>query len=175
MAIFRQKDMSHRPYLSWLSEMHALLRSKSGASLESAIPKDADRVELIRTALHHGDGNVFALGLRLSECLSEGQKQEMFQDWMQLARSAHGPVDFVRRLIASLPRDWVLARIDSHVENILKGEEYDDYWMMIELLEQLAPDKAAALAKRALSHADPEIRELGELAMERLAARSASA
>ncbi len=167
--------MSDRPYLPWLREMHPLLRAKSSAALESAIPKDAERVQLVRTALRDGDGNVFALGLRLSEILSEGQKQEMFEDWMQLARSAHGPVDFVRRLIASLPRDWVLARIDSHVAAILQGEEYDDYWMMIELLEQLAPDKATTLAQRALAHADPEIRELGELAMERLATRPASA
>ena len=35
--------------------------------------------------------------------------------------------------------------------------------------ERFAPDKAAGLARRALAHVDPDIRELGEMALERLA------
>jgi tetratricopeptide (TPR) repeat protein len=98
--------------------------------------------------------------------MSLEEKQRLFPELIQRARSAHGPVGAIREIIYSLPRDWVLERIDAQVEPILRAGEYDDYWMFLELYERLDPLRAVKLARRAASSADAAIREFG---LERLA------
>lgn len=163
--------MSRESQIQLLERLTQSDLQNGGPSWQSLIPPETNRLALIREALSLRQGNHRAIGLQLAAGLADDDKKELFPDFMQLARAAHGPIGFVRAWIASLPRAWVLERIDPHVEAILRDEEYDDYWMMLELLEHIAPDKAAKLAKRARAHKNPEIRELGELAQERLAGR----
>jgi tetratricopeptide (TPR) repeat protein len=127
---------------------------------------NVDRVALIRAALKLPGGNNRAAAVALLHKLPQEEQQRLFPELIQLARSAHGPVGAIRKIIFSLPREWVLERIDAHVEPILRNEEYDDYWMFLELFERLNPMRAVKLARQAAGSADAAIRELG---FERLA------
>jgi len=120
-----------------------------------------DRVALVREALRMPGGNNRAAGIALLQRMKAEEQEQLLPELIQLARAAHGPVGMVRKLILSLPCKWVLDRIASQVDAILRGEEYDDYWMFLELYEQLDPALAVALARRAATHQDPDIRELG--------------
>lgn len=135
---------------------------------EEFFSASVDRVRLVRRGFRMPGGENRAAALALFRHMSLEEQQELFPDLVQLARAAHGPVGAVREAIRSLPREWVLARIDGEVETILQAEEYDDYWMFLELLEQLDQRRACMLAQRASAHSDPEIRELGLLHRERL-------
>ena len=131
---------------------------------------DVDRVGVIRYGLkHQRGGHERGLVFHLLRGASPAQLQELFPELIQLARAAHGPIQRVWELILSLPRDWVLNRIECEVNPILAGEEYDDYWMFLELYERLDHSLARRLAERALAHADPDIRERGEMTLEHLA------
>src|SRR5262245_48350636 len=124
-----------------------------------------DRVGVLRAALRGPDRMT---GILIAPCLKEEERKELFPEWVNLARAAHGPVAAVRQIIASLPHDWVLAHIEPEVEKILVNEEYDDYWLFLELYEQLDTDLTLKLARRAAAHLDPDIREMGEDYLERL-------
>ncbi len=119
-----------------------------------------DRVALIRQALRN-PGRDRMTALALLKGMAVDEQQRLFPELIQAARAAHGPVGAVRGLIQALPRDWVLAHIEPEVNAVLAGEQYDDYWMFLELYHQLDDSKTLALARRAAAHADPEIRALG--------------
>ena len=138
------------------------------AAQQEFLTRSANRVGVLREAMRtfgiHGHA-----ALRLLRQVTIDEQEQAFPELIQAARYANGPIGYVRDLILALPRTtWVLAHIDALVEPILAGEEYDDYWVFLELYEQLDPERAMKLARRAIAHADPEIREVGELAMERL-------
>ena len=107
-----------------------------------------------------------AAAVALLQKMSPEEKQDLFPELIQLARSVHGPAGAVREILFSLPPEWVLERIDAQVGPILRDEEYDDYWMFLELYEKLDPMRAVRLARRAAGSADAAIRGLG---LERLA------
>lgn len=120
-----------------------------------------DRVALVREALSKSGGNHRAAAVALLQTMSNEEQQQLFPELVQLARAVHGPVAMVRTIIASLPREWVLRRIDAEIETVLEGQQYDDYWMFLELLAKLDHERAVNLARRAAESDDPEIRELG--------------
>jgi hypothetical protein len=120
-----------------------------------------DRVGMVREALEKGDGNHRATAVALIQKMPGYEQERLLPELVQLARAAHGPVGAIRGILVSLPRDWVLANIDAEVDKGLTGEEYDDYWMFLELLAELDLERARQLAHRAAAHSDPEIRELG--------------
>jgi hypothetical protein len=120
-----------------------------------------DRVALIRRALKLPGGNNRAAAVALLRKMPPQEQQLLFPELIQLARSAHGSIGAVREIILSLPREWVLQRIDAEVEPILRNEEYDDYWMFLELYEKLDPVRAVNLARRAAGSANAAIRDLG--------------
>jgi len=147
------------------------------AAYEEFFRPDVDgviRYALIRNALRLPGGENRATALALLERMPVEEKKALFPELIQLARSAHGPVGKVREILLSLPREWVLARIDAEVEPILRNEEYEDYWMFLELFERLDPGRAVALARRAALHADPDIRELGLELLARLVAEESA-
>jgi len=129
---------------------------------------EVDRVALVKDALRMAGGNNRATAITLLQRMKAEEQKQLFPELIQLARAAHGPVRVVRDIILSLPRQWVLAQITAQVEAILRGEEYDDYWMFLELYQQLDPGLAVGLARRVANHADPDIRELGFRQLARL-------
>jgi hypothetical protein len=151
--------MSETAIVSWDSVADEFARGET-APAEFFRP-GVDRVALIRGALKRPGGKDRMAAVALLQKMPLEEKQLLFPELIQLARSAHGPVGAVREIIASLPREWVLERIDALVEPILRNEEYDDYWMFLELYEKLDPVRAVRLARRAADSADAAIREFG--------------
>lgn len=130
-------------------------------ALNAFFEEGVDRVGLVREALSKPGGGNRATAVALLQRMTRDEHQRLFPELVQLARAAHGPIAVVRKIIASLPREWVLARIDAEIERFLIGQQYDDYWMFLELLTELDRERALNLARRAAESADPDIRELG--------------
>jgi tetratricopeptide (TPR) repeat protein len=147
-------------------------RRPASSAREDFFRPGVDRVAVVREALHRPGGINRMAAVALLKDMSEAEKKQLFPELIQLARSAHGPVDAVRNIILSLPGPWVLARIDELVEPFLAAGEYDDFWMMIELYERLDVARALALARRAALHPDEDVRELGLTQLSRLVARA---
>ncbi len=143
----------------WNSVVDAFVHG--GAAPAAFSHLGVDQVALIRRALKLPGGENRAVAVALLANLSLEEKQLLFPELIQLARSAHGPIGAVRDIVLSLPRAWVLERIDAQVEPILHNDEYDDYWMFLELYEKLDLMRAVILARRAAGSSDPAIRELG--------------
>jgi hypothetical protein len=121
-----------------------------------------DRVALVRKALASPNGEHRAVAFSLLRQMRSAEQMELFPELLQAARAAHGPLDTVRGLILALPRAWVVERIPAAIEPFLAAEQFDDYWMFLELFDQLDPTLTAPLAQRAAAHSDADIRELGE-------------
>jgi hypothetical protein len=156
----------------WQLVVEGLLQpEKFEAAQRDFLKLSTNRVPVLKEALLT-PGHPRHAALHLFRKLTLDEQKQLFPELIQAARSAHGPIGAVRDLIGALPRDWVLAHIDALVEPILRSEEYDDYWMFLELYEQLDPERAMKLARRAIAQSDPDIRDVGELASERLTATS---
>lgn len=138
-----------------------LQNGKLSPAFNAVFEEGVDRVGLVREALTKPGGNNRAAAIALLHEMNTAEQQQLFPELVQLARAAHGPVAAVRKIIASLPREWVLARIDAELDRILNEQQYDDYWMFIELLAELDRERAVKLARRAAAADDPDIRELG--------------
>jgi hypothetical protein len=120
-----------------------------------------DRVPWVRHGLRSG-GLGRATALRYFRYLPVGEQQQVYPDLVFLASSAHGSIDFVRDLILSMPRDWVLNNIEREAEVHLREGTYDEYRRFLELYKQLDLGMMQRLARRAAAHSDPDIREAGE-------------
>lgn len=118
---------------------------------------DIDRVGLFRELLGGRDA---LLALPLCLLLPVAERQQLFPEIVRLARSVHGPYNLAWELILALPRHWVVEHVEPIVEGILQDEEEHDYWMFLNLYKQLDPDLTARLARRALAHSNPDIRDL---------------
>jgi hypothetical protein len=149
---------------------HHLVESFLAYSRASAefFAEGTDRVALLRKGLGLPRGENRATALDLLKRMNASEQMQLFPELIRLARAAHGPVETIREIILGLPRDWVLASIEQQVNPLLNDEEYDDYWMFLELYEQLDRNLTLNLARRAVANPDPEIRELGEDQLERL-------
>lgn len=118
-----------------------------------------DRVALIRYALRSGHGKhtaIYAL-----QSLRQTELQELFVELVTYASSAHGAIGAIREAILSLPRDWVLDRLEAVAEPLLVGGTYDEYRRLLELYQLLDPVLTQNLAMRAVQHPDPDIQEAG--------------
>jgi hypothetical protein len=123
------------------------------------LAQSKDRAAVVRDALRSRDRNT-ALGVVKS--LRDEEKKELFGALVFLASSAHGSIDFVRDLILSMPRDWVLNNIEREAEPLLQEGTYDEYRRFLELYELLDAGMTQRLARRATTHPDPDVREAGE-------------
>ncbi len=150
------------PVALWDRLVDEFVKNDRESSAESDFfQPGVDRVALVRNALSRPGGNSRAVAVTLLKRMNREEQKVLFPQLVQLAHAAHGPVGAVREIIQSLPREWVLTHIDAEVERILEKEEYDDYWMFLELYAALDAERALKLARRAANHPDPNIRELG--------------
>lgn len=119
---------------------------------------NADRVTLVRKGLKRGDVPTVA---HVAPYLSTTEKQALFPEWVLWAISSQGYVSVFRGIIQSLPREWVLSRIQAVVEPMLAQATYDDYQLVFGLYYGLDSQLTRSLAQRALISDDQEIREAG--------------
>lgn len=118
------------------------------------------RVEQIRRALH--DPPRRGTALRLLVYLTEAERQALFDDLLILASVDHSDLSLVREALLSLPRPWVLSRIEERAEPLLEHGTYVEFRRLLELLRLLDAGLTATLARRALASEDQDIREAGE-------------
>lgn len=118
-----------------------------------------DRVTLIRNALGGHDKHT---AIYVLKSLKQSELQELFDVLVFHASYSHGAIGSIRNAILSLPRDWVLTRIDEVAEPLLADGTYDEYRRLLELYALLDPALTRRLAERAARNPDPDIREAGE-------------
>lgn len=119
-----------------------------------------NRVAVIHQALN----NVSQRGtaLRVLECLTVEEQQELFDDLLRLASVGHSDIALVRQAIFALPRSWVLPKIERRAESLLQTGTDEEYRRLLELYIDLDLDLTHRLATRALQSDDPDIHEAGE-------------
>jgi hypothetical protein len=128
------------------------------ASMESLDGK-VDRVAVIRQALQSPSKQTAVYLLR---SLRQSELQELFDDLVFQASYSHGSIQAIRDAILSLPRDWVVLRIEDVVEPLILDGTDDEYRRILELYAALDPTLVRRLAQRAANRPDPDIREVGE-------------
>jgi hypothetical protein len=133
----------------------------AGKAFRAFFSEGVERVPWVRHGLRSG-GMGRSAALRFFSYLTVSEQEQLFPDLVFLASSAHRSIDFVRELILLLPRDWVLINIEREAEPHLGEGTYDEYRRFLELYELLDADMTQRLARRAVAHADPDIREAGE-------------
>lgn len=118
-----------------------------------------DRVALMRAALRGPDR---LTALYVAPHLDKRELAELFDELVSLASFSHGGVQAARDLIASLPRDWVLANVERAAEPLLREGDEDEYRRLLELFAGLDAELTQRLARRAAASDDPHVREAGE-------------
>ncbi len=127
--------------------------------------EDVDRISLMRRALRGSDQ---AIALFIASYMKPTELVELFDQLVFLASFVHGSLQTVRKLILALPREWVLANIESVAEPLLQDGTYDEYRRFLELYIQLDRNLALKLARRAAENPDEDIHEAGEDFLEKL-------
>jgi hypothetical protein len=119
-----------------------------------------NRVAVVHNALntvsHRGTA------LRLFEWLPVEERQELFDDLINLVGVGHSDITLVRQAILALPQDWVLSKIERRAEPLLQQGTDEEYRRLLELYIDIDLDLTHRLATRALQNDDPDIREAGE-------------
>src|SRR5215207_678150 len=114
-------------------------------------------VAAVRSGLDDPTERATALGL--AALLKTEERQQLFGDLLELAASSHAHMGTARALILSLPRAWVLARVEDAAEPLLRDGTYDEYRGLFALYLELDRGLAGRLARRAAADADEDIKE----------------
>jgi hypothetical protein len=109
--------------------------------------------------------------LRILPYLSTEERQQLFDDLLYLASTTHSDIATSREAILSLPREWVLANIESKAESLLRTGTYEEYRRLLELYIELDRGITEKLASRAVQSDDPDTREAGHDFLDRLRER----
>ena len=131
---------------------------------------DVDRVALMKQAFEPGYARYRVTAICMLEYLTPAELQAIFPKLVVLASWAHGGIQRVRERLLSLPRGWVLARIESAAEPLLTAGTDEEYRRFLELYADLDHDLALRLASRAATHPDACIRDVGDEFLEELRA-----
>lgn len=129
-------------------------------SARTQLVKSPSAVALIRAGLARPSERSAALTAAAS--LPLGRKQELFGDLLALASFAHGRIGDVRKIILSLPHDWLLENIERYAEPLLGYENDEEYRRLLELYSLIDRDLTLRLARRAAVHDDADIKETGD-------------
>ena len=119
-----------------------------------------DRIKIIREALHHPSQRRVAL--LFFEYLNETERQDLFDDLIDLASVGHSDIELVRQVILSFPQSYLLAQIESSAEIVLENGTDEEYRRLLELYLEIDISLVRRLIDRALKSSDPDIYEVGE-------------
>lgn len=166
MAVRRKEEVSRQPsddMAIWhrLVETHLVEASAPPdftSALNDFLSQPVDRVSLIRKALNSGDRATAFYAVKHMEV---SELKELFPEWLWWS-SSHSAGHIAREIIASLPREWVLERIEATAESLLRDGDYDNYQGLLQLYRELDPGLTLRLARRAAANDDPDIRDIGE-------------
>lgn len=120
-----------------------------------------DRVNLVRRSIW--DGRDIPTVVAILPQLTPDELAALFPELVFLASWIQGGAIAVRQAILSLPKDWVVANIESVTESMLNREDsVAEYRRLLELYSLLDPGLTRRLASKALLQSDPEVREAGQ-------------
>jgi hypothetical protein len=119
-----------------------------------------NKLATIQTALH--DPAQRGTAFRLLDFLPLDDRQRLFPDLLELASVAHSDLDQCRQAILTLPKQWLLAHIETTAETLLDHGTDEEYRRLLELYLHIDRALAQRLATQALHHPDSDIREVGE-------------
>ena len=157
------KQLSQNNVTIW----HHLVESHMTFSqaLKEFFAEGVDRISLIRDAFQQGD---IATALYVAPYMTTEELCQIFNDLMYLS-TAPGYADAVRKIILSLPKEWVLSNIEEVVESILLQDATEnEYRRILELYIELDHQLTYSLAQRARNHSDEGIKEAGNDFLEAL-------
>jgi len=130
---------------------------------------DIRRVPILRRAIKSGNAR---LALGVANALPVSEKMALFSLFVMVASEGTGLVQIARDIIASLPREWVLDRINEEAEPYLKDGTDWEFRRFLERYCELDSGLAINLARRAAAHPDAEVREAGEEFLQALGAEA---
>jgi hypothetical protein len=142
-----------------------LLKSESAyfTARQNFLQNASNRIAILREALkrvaHRGTA------LRVLSCLDANERQQLFDELVNLASVGHADIVLVREAILSLPRAWVVSHIEDQARPLLDRGTYEEYRRFLELYRDLDPELTRRLAQLALQNHDPDVREAGEDAL----------
>ena len=163
MKIPKEEKMSLESERNWrdLDEKYTnfVVARNAYFELRESIKKNLDVVESLKS-----DASGLQRGLALEKALdlSDDEKKSLFSELIALASFGHGHTDLCKKLIYSMPRDWVLQNIEKIVESVLVSGGYEEYSAVIGLYSELSADLAKGIALRASQNLDPDIKEIGD-------------
>jgi hypothetical protein len=128
------------------------------AAFQKFLTNSPSRVDVLRSALRGKDRQT---ALAVAKSLTLEEKKALFSEWVFLISWAHGAIQTARDILLSLPRPWVLERIEKEVEPYLQNGTEEEFRRFLEFFEILDEDLLTKLAQRAAVHADPDIKEAG--------------
>ncbi|AXK64311.1 hypothetical protein [Burkholderia sp. IDO3] len=102
-----------------------------------------------------------AMAVSLVESYPATERVIFFKQLISLAGYVNGFTEECRRLILELPRDWVMSRIESEVNQMLVDADYEEYRCLLELCCELSRNLMVEFAGRAQESEDEDIREVG--------------
>ncbi len=108
------------------------------------------------------------LTLAILEYLVDDELKDLLPFLMSHVRSVHGYIGHFRRVILSLPKEWLLEHIEAVAEPLLQAGDDQEYRRFLELYIQIDPQLTKRLAQRALASRDPNIQEAGQDFIEKL-------
>ena len=151
-------NSSNDNYQADLWERLASAFREYSKALREFFSERVDRVALIRQALRTDDWYV---ALDVASYLKEEDHKQLFDLWVSGA-SYQKSVHIYRKFILSLPREWVLERIEAEAERHLSEGGLEEYRRLLELYLLLDEELTRKLAQRALAHSDPDVIEAGQ-------------
>jgi hypothetical protein len=125
----------------------------------------SDRLKVLREAITHPVQRGSAL--RILPFLPVEERLQLFETLLAAASVGHADIDLSRQAILSLPREWVIAKIEEAAEPILQAGDDEEYRRLMEIYDELDPGLTLRLATRASQHDDPHVREAGKDFLER--------
>lgn len=97
-------------------------------------------------------------------CLESKVGEALLSGFLELACQCQNEGNILsgRQGILSLPRDWVIQHIEDLAEPLLQADDVYEWRRLMEVYDDLDEDLMKRLALRAISHSNPEIKEVGE-------------
>jgi hypothetical protein len=124
----------------------------------------SERLEILRNGLTAKLGTA----LHVLESVPSDELEDLLPDLVRLAGAVHRHLWHVRKLVVSLPKEKLLAKIEALAEPILGSGDEQEYYRFLELYFQIDRSLTEKLAKRAASSADAGVREAGRSFLEKL-------
>jgi hypothetical protein len=119
-----------------------------------------DRIKIIKTALHNP--NQRRVALLFFEYLNDTERQELFDDLIDVASVGHSDIELVRQVILSFPQSYLFSQIESSAEIVLENGTDEEYRRLLELYLEVDISLVRRLVDKALKSSDPDIYEVGE-------------